>query len=79
MSPQNALIRELDHTKKLIEESHHEKVSHGQAARPVFVSLVLTLLSSSSMCVQEQLLIQIETMRAESEQGRSRSNSLLHG
>lgn len=24
--PQNALIRELDHTKKLIEESHHEKV-----------------------------------------------------
>uniref|UniRef100_M4AHS5 PTPRF interacting protein alpha 1 n=1 Tax=Xiphophorus maculatus TaxID=8083 RepID=M4AHS5_XIPMA len=27
----------------------------------------------------EQLLIQIETMRAESEQGRSRSNSLLHG
>lgn len=23
---QNALIRELDHTKKLIEESHHEKV-----------------------------------------------------
>uniref|UniRef100_A0A3P9PNM3 PTPRF interacting protein alpha 1 n=1 Tax=Poecilia reticulata TaxID=8081 RepID=A0A3P9PNM3_POERE len=28
---------------------------------------------------KEQLLIQIETMRAESEQGRSRSNSLLHG
>lgn len=25
-SSQNALIRELDHTKKLIEESHHEKV-----------------------------------------------------
>ncbi|KAI4791491.1 hypothetical protein KUCAC02_033980 [Chaenocephalus aceratus] len=43
---------ELEHTKKLIEESHHDK---------------------------EQLLIQIETMRAESEQGRSRSNSLLHG
>uniref|UniRef100_A0A667ZBK7 PTPRF interacting protein alpha 1 n=1 Tax=Myripristis murdjan TaxID=586833 RepID=A0A667ZBK7_9TELE len=28
---------------------------------------------------KEQLLIQIETMRAETEQGRSRSNSLLHG
>uniref|UniRef100_A0A673A1Z6 SAM domain-containing protein n=1 Tax=Sphaeramia orbicularis TaxID=375764 RepID=A0A673A1Z6_9TELE len=28
---------------------------------------------------KEQLLIQIETMRAENEQGRSRSNSLLHG
>lgn len=26
VSFQNALIRELDHTKKLIEESHHEKV-----------------------------------------------------
>ncbi|XP_060902070.1 liprin-alpha-1 isoform X5 [Labrus mixtus] len=52
LEDKNSLIRELDHTKKLIEESHHEK---------------------------EQLLIQIETMRAESEQGRSRSNSLLHG
>uniref|UniRef100_A0A8D3DCZ3 PTPRF interacting protein alpha 1 n=1 Tax=Scophthalmus maximus TaxID=52904 RepID=A0A8D3DCZ3_SCOMX len=52
LEDKNALIRELDHTKKLIEESHHEK---------------------------EQLLIQIETMRAEGEQGRSRSNSLLHG
>lgn len=27
VSSQNALIRELEHTKKLIEESHHEKVS----------------------------------------------------
>ncbi|XP_021180491.2 liprin-alpha-1 isoform X5 [Fundulus heteroclitus] len=52
LEDKNALIRELEHTKKLIEESHHEK---------------------------EQLLIQIETMRAEHEQGRSRSNSLLHG
>ncbi|XP_041835534.1 liprin-alpha-1 isoform X7 [Melanotaenia boesemani] len=52
LEDKNALIRELDHTKKLIEESHHEK---------------------------EQLLIQIETMRAENEQDRSRSNSLLHG
>ncbi|XP_034385591.1 liprin-alpha-1 isoform X5 [Cyclopterus lumpus] len=53
LEDKNALIRELEHTKKLIEESHHEK---------------------------EQLLIQIETMRAEQEQqGRSRSNSLLHG
>lgn len=26
---QNALIRELEHTKKLIEESHHEKVKSG--------------------------------------------------
>ncbi|XP_060923500.1 liprin-alpha-1 isoform X1 [Limanda limanda] len=52
LEDKNALIRELDHTKKLIEESHHEK---------------------------EQLLIEIETMRAENEQGRSRSNSLLHG
>ncbi|XP_034535565.1 liprin-alpha-1 isoform X7 [Notolabrus celidotus] len=52
LEDKNSLIRELDHTKKLIEDSHHEK---------------------------EQLLIQIETMRAESEQGRSRSNSLLHG
>lgn len=25
---QNALIRELEHTKKLIEESHHEKVKN---------------------------------------------------
>uniref|UniRef100_A0A8C6UQW0 PTPRF interacting protein alpha 1 n=1 Tax=Neogobius melanostomus TaxID=47308 RepID=A0A8C6UQW0_9GOBI len=49
LEEKNSLIRELDHTKKLIEESHHEK---------------------------EQLLIQIETMRAESEQDRSRSNSL---
>ncbi|XP_075323692.1 liprin-alpha-1 isoform X4 [Odontesthes bonariensis] len=52
LEDKNALIRELDHTKKLIEESHHEK---------------------------EQLLIQIETMRAENEQGRSRSNSLPYG
>uniref|UniRef100_A0A3Q2PSU7 PTPRF interacting protein alpha 1 n=1 Tax=Fundulus heteroclitus TaxID=8078 RepID=A0A3Q2PSU7_FUNHE len=52
LEDKNALIRELEHTKKLIEDSHHEK---------------------------EQLLIQIETMRAEHEQGRSRSNSLLHG
>ncbi|XP_061133341.1 liprin-alpha-1-like isoform X8 [Syngnathus typhle] len=52
LEDKNALIRELEHTKKLIEESHHEK---------------------------EQLLIQIETLRAENEQGRSRSNSLLHG
>ncbi|XP_054626057.1 liprin-alpha-1 isoform X6 [Dunckerocampus dactyliophorus] len=52
LEDKNGLIRELEHTKKLIEESHHEK---------------------------EQLLIQIETMRAENEQGRSRSNSLLHG
>ncbi|XP_068438452.1 liprin-alpha-1 isoform X3 [Clinocottus analis] len=52
LEDKNALIRELEHTKKLIEEAHHEK---------------------------EQLLIQIETIRAESEQGRSRSNSLLHG
>ncbi|KAL6113674.1 ppfia1 [Pungitius sinensis] len=52
LEDKNALIRELEHTKKLIEDSHHEK---------------------------EQLLIQIETMRAENEQGRSRSNSFLHG
>ncbi|MEQ2168288.1 hypothetical protein GOODEAATRI_012764 [Goodea atripinnis] len=52
LEDKNALIRELEHTKKLIEESHHEK---------------------------EQLLIQIETMRAENEQGRSRSNSLMRG
>ncbi|KAL1007631.1 hypothetical protein UPYG_G00089290 [Umbra pygmaea] len=51
LEDKNALIRDLEHTKKLIEEAHHEK---------------------------EQLLIQIETMRAENEQGRSRSNSLLH-
>ncbi|KAM9317951.1 liprin-alpha-1 isoform 3-T3 [Pholidichthys leucotaenia] len=52
LEDKNSLIRELEHTKKLIEESHHEK---------------------------EQLLIQIETMRTENEQSRSRSNSLLHG
>ncbi|XP_077442718.1 liprin-alpha-1 isoform X3 [Stigmatopora argus] len=52
LEDKNALIREVEHTKKLIEESHHEK---------------------------EQLLIQIETMRAENEQDRSRSNSLLLG
>ncbi|XP_066540370.1 liprin-alpha-1 isoform X2 [Hoplias malabaricus] len=51
LEDKNALIRELEHTKKLIEDSHHEK---------------------------EQLLIQIETMRSESEQDRSRSNSILH-
>nr|XP_054587978.1 liprin-alpha-1 isoform X3 [Nothobranchius furzeri] len=51
LEDKNTLIRELEHTKKLIEESHHEK---------------------------EQLLIQIETMRTESEQGRSRTDSLLH-
>ncbi|XP_036440941.1 liprin-alpha-1 isoform X13 [Colossoma macropomum] len=51
LEDKNALIRELDHTKKLIEEAHHDK---------------------------EQLLIQIETMRSESEQDRSRSNSILH-
>ncbi|MCJ8733489.1 hypothetical protein PDJAM_G00223990 [Pangasius djambal] len=51
LEDKNALIRELEHTKKLIEESHHEK---------------------------EQLLIQIETMRSENDQDRSRSNSLLH-
>ncbi|XP_060780052.1 liprin-alpha-1 isoform X6 [Neoarius graeffei] len=51
LEDKNALIHELEHTKKLIEESHHEK---------------------------EQLLIQIETMRSENDQDRSRSNSLLH-
>ncbi|KAI1889592.1 hypothetical protein AGOR_G00164510 [Albula goreensis] len=51
LEDKNALIRELEHTKKLIEEAHHEK---------------------------EQLLIEIETMRAENEHGRNRSNSLLH-
>ncbi|XP_039503534.1 liprin-alpha-1 isoform X8 [Pimephales promelas] len=51
LEDKNALIRDLEHTRKLIEEAHHEK---------------------------EQLLIQIETMRAEHERGRSRSNSLLH-
>ncbi|XP_053356016.1 liprin-alpha-1 isoform X5 [Clarias gariepinus] len=51
LEDKNALIRELEHTKKLIEESHHEK---------------------------EQLIIQIETMRTESDQDRSRSNSSLH-
>ncbi|XP_068175334.1 liprin-alpha-1 isoform X2 [Antennarius striatus] len=52
LEDKNSLIRELDHTKKLIEESHHEK---------------------------EQLLIQIETMKADNEQGGSRNNTLLHG
>lgn len=47
LEDKNALIRELEHTKKLIEESHHEK---------------------------EQLLIQIETMRAENEQSRDRKS-----
>ncbi|XP_036390517.1 liprin-alpha-1-like isoform X3 [Megalops cyprinoides] len=51
LEDKNALIRDLEHTKKLIEEAHHEK---------------------------EQLLIEIETLRAENEQGRSRSNSMLH-
>ncbi|XP_061100553.1 liprin-alpha-1 isoform X3 [Conger conger] len=51
LEEKNSLIRELEHTKKLIEEAHHEK---------------------------EQLLIEIETIRAESEHGRNRSNSLLH-
>ncbi|XP_072551866.1 liprin-alpha-1 isoform X7 [Salminus brasiliensis] len=51
LEDKNALIRELEHTKKLIEDAHHDK---------------------------EQLLIQIETMRSESEQDRSRSNSILH-
>uniref|UniRef100_A0A4W4GZ46 SAM domain-containing protein n=1 Tax=Electrophorus electricus TaxID=8005 RepID=A0A4W4GZ46_ELEEL len=50
LEDKNALIRELDHTKKLIEEAHHDK---------------------------EQLLIQIETMRSEGEQDRSRNNSVL--
>ncbi|XP_073671812.1 liprin-alpha-1 isoform X11 [Paramisgurnus dabryanus] len=51
LEDKNALIRDLEHTKKLIEEAHQEK---------------------------EQLLIQIETIRAENERGRSRSNSILH-
>nr|XP_046191391.1 liprin-alpha-1-like isoform X2 [Oncorhynchus gorbuscha] len=51
LEDKNGLIRDLEHSKKLVEETHHEK---------------------------EQLLIQIETMRAENEQGRNRSNSLLH-
>lgn len=34
MSPQNSLIRELEHTKKLIEESHHEKVSRPNLMTP---------------------------------------------
>ncbi|XP_076845262.1 liprin-alpha-1 isoform X5 [Brachyhypopomus gauderio] len=50
LEDKNALIRELDHTKKLIEEAHHDK---------------------------EQLLIQMETMRSEGEQDRSRSSSVL--
>ncbi|XP_055029989.1 liprin-alpha-1 isoform X9 [Misgurnus anguillicaudatus] len=51
LEDKNALIRDLEHTKKLIEEAHQEK---------------------------EELLIQIETIRAENERGRSRSNSILH-
>uniref|UniRef100_A0A3Q3E6D1 PTPRF interacting protein alpha 1 n=1 Tax=Labrus bergylta TaxID=56723 RepID=A0A3Q3E6D1_9LABR len=45
--------------------------------KSVFLPRMFTV--SVNSFVQEQLLIQIETMRAESEQGRSRSNSLLHG
>lgn len=41
--------------------------------------LCFMLMSVNVVYLQEQLLIQIETMRAENEQGRSRSNSLLHG
>uniref|UniRef100_A0AAQ4RDF3 PTPRF interacting protein alpha 1 n=1 Tax=Gasterosteus aculeatus aculeatus TaxID=481459 RepID=A0AAQ4RDF3_GASAC len=48
LEDKNALIRELEHTKKLIEDSHHEK---------------------------EQLLIQIETMRAENDQRGGSGNS----
>ncbi|XP_046719952.1 liprin-alpha-1 isoform X5 [Silurus meridionalis] len=51
LEDKNALIRELEHTKKLVEETHHEK---------------------------EQLLIEIETIRSENDQDRSRSNSMLH-
>nr|XP_015194030.1 PREDICTED: liprin-alpha-1 isoform X10 [Lepisosteus oculatus] len=51
LEDKNALLRDLEHTKKLIEEAHHEK---------------------------EQLLIEIETMRAENEQSRARGTSSLH-
>ncbi|XP_066556661.1 liprin-alpha-1 isoform X4 [Amia ocellicauda] len=51
LEDKNTLIRDLEHTKKMIEEAHHEK---------------------------EQLLIEIETMRAENEQSRTRSTSSLH-
>ncbi|KAI5629728.1 liprin-alpha-1, partial [Silurus asotus] len=51
LEDKNTLIRELEHTKKLVEETHHEK---------------------------EQLLIEIETIRSENDQDRSRSNSMLH-
>lgn len=37
VSSQNALIRELDHTKKLIEESHHEKVRDRLLTFPKFM------------------------------------------
>ncbi|XP_041131611.1 liprin-alpha-1-like isoform X18 [Polyodon spathula] len=51
LEDKNALIHDLENTKKQIEDAHHEK---------------------------EQLLIEIETMRAENEQARLRSTSSLH-
>uniref|UniRef100_A0A3Q2TIR7 PTPRF interacting protein alpha 1 n=1 Tax=Fundulus heteroclitus TaxID=8078 RepID=A0A3Q2TIR7_FUNHE len=89
LEDKNALIRELEHTKKLIEDSHHEKVSFFlRRSFPSYLHSPLGFIRSNTPLVyiicdciflQEQLLIQIETMRAEHEQGRSRSNSLLHG
>uniref|UniRef100_A0A4W4GV53 SAM domain-containing protein n=1 Tax=Electrophorus electricus TaxID=8005 RepID=A0A4W4GV53_ELEEL len=44
LEDKNALIRELDHTKKLIEEAHHDKVS-------AFITVMLSSLSTSLFAI----------------------------
>lgn len=55
VSFQNALIRELDHTKKLIEESHHEKV------RDRFKPILPLNIGSSFIILDTQLWLCVST------------------